>query len=364
MAWPTPGYVRGPVITTSGTNGALWLRANVNIDCAGVINAALGPTPGGALVKPGATAGSFIDTSVADYWHVQQGSQQGASWAKVGFAAGTAATVTAIASEFVDDAGAYATVLLGNDNGHGPVASSTTYESVVSSIFATWSATQLVAAIPIPFAATLGPFDICTSSGPPANSETITVNKNGSATALTVTIGTSDPSIACYADLTDAPTVAAGDYINLAGTAGASTVAVFGAWNLRVIPASGTSTMIAGLLDATVTTTAKYAMPGTNSVSTTQANQELGLPIACTASNLYVVQAVANGAGVTTTFTLNKNGSATAITGTITSGSGTGSIAVDTTHSVSFAVGDLMQLQFITGSGTSGTMGGWAIKCL
>jgi hypothetical protein len=99
---------------------------------------------------------------------------------------------------------------------------------------------------------------------------------------------------------------------------------------------------------------------------TTLANAQMGFPVACTATNLYIIQRTANAAGRTTTATLNVNGSDTALTGTITSASGsggTGVIAIDTSHSVSIAQGDLVALKLITNTSTSGTMGGWAMAC-
>jgi hypothetical protein len=360
-SWPTAGVLRNVIMTTAGTNGQVGLRGNVNTDCVSNISGTIVPSPGGAVVLPLAVAGSYSSTW-NEFSHILQGSAQGTAWQKVGQGAGTAAGVNSIALEFVADSGTATSVIGGAMGNVALTASATTYGSFGGGIF---NSTELNSAVPLPFAATVGPVTLCTTSGVPTNTETFFVNKNGANTALTFTIAASDAANQCYGDWTHTVNYAKGDYIDLAATTGASTTSSLGQWFAQVIPQSGSSTMIAGNISGnTVTTTSSYSMPGaSNNPSSTQANFELGMPIACTAANLYVSQITANAGGVTTTFALQKNGVDTAITGTVTSGSGTGAIAVDTTHTASYVKGDLMTLRFVTGSGTSGQMGGWSIAC-
>lgn len=354
--WGYPGYLRGAVVTTTTTNSTVPMRANINWDCTGVVNAALGPSPGGAVVPPGAAAGSFVDTSTANYYHEVRGAQTAFSWTKQS-GAGTAAAVLALAMEFVDDNGVYATILPSIVNSSAS-ASTTQY---LGPYGATFDNAEKRGAIPIPAAGTISNLTVCNRTSPTANA-TWTVNKNGVGSALTITVVAADAA-GCYIDSTHSFSVAAGDYVGYAVVTGASTQTTYGTFSMTFVPTSGTSTILGGSLSAAVSTTATYGTPGTGNPTTTQINNQLGMPIACTAGNLYVTQAVANGGGVTTTFTLQKNGADTAVTGTVTSGSGTGAIALDTTHTASFAKGDLMDLKFITGSGTSGTIGSWTITC-
>jgi hypothetical protein len=360
-SWPTAGVLRNVVLTTAGTNGNVGIRGNIDTDCVWNTSGTVLPAPGGVAVLPLQAAGAY-SSSWNEFWHVIQGSANGTAWQKVGQGAGTAAGVDSIAMEFVADSGTATSVIGSAQNNASLTASATTFGGFAGDTF---SATELREAVPLPFAATVGPVTLCTSSGVPTNTETFFVNKNGANTALTFTIAASDAANQCYGDWTHTVNYAKGDYIDLAATTGASTTSGLGQWFAQVIPQSGSSTMLAGSWGGnTVTTTSNYSMPGAaNNPTATQANAELGMPIACTAANLYVVQILANGGGVTTTFALQKNGVDTAITGTVTSGSGTGAIAVDTTHTASYVKGDLMTLRAVTGSGTSGTMGGWSISC-
>lgn len=77
------------------------------------------------------------------------------------------------------------------------------------------------------------------------------------------------------------------------------------------------------------------------------------VPIACTFKNLYVALKTAPGAGLSRTFTLQKNGVDTALTVTITDPATT---ANDLTHQVTFNAGDTMQWH-TTASGTTTSTG-------
>ncbi len=354
--FPVAGYIRNVAMTTSNANGLVMMRGGANIDCSNTSNIPSGST----FIAPGSAAGAYVDSSAANFYHVGQGGLPNLVWVKPSGNSGTSAAVLVMAAEFIDDAGLYASIL-GASPGGSLTSSTTQYGTLVQG--GTIGTTELVQAIPVPFAATVSNFTLCTAAAPAANLSPV-VRKNGAGTTVTVTVASADPASACYADLTHSFSVAAGDYINVQYVSGASTVATIASTYLTVAPASGTSTMLAGLINATISTTPNFIIPGTATAGTsTLANEQLGMPIACTASNLYVVQAVANGSTVTTTFTLEKNGVDTAITGTVNQASGTGSIALDITHTASYARGDLMSLKYVTGSGTSGSIGGWAIQC-
>jgi hypothetical protein len=360
-AWPTAGFLRIATVTTSSANGQTFLRANLDPDCAGSLAGSVAPFVGGVIIPALAPAGAYVSSDTTNYYHAAQGSGQYAGFGKVAnVTAPTAANVFMIASEFVDDAGLYATVL-GCFIASAPTASATRYTGFFGGP-SSYQTNELIPAIPAPFASTLANFTLCTSTTP-TNNATVTINKNGVATAITLTIASTDPSQGCYIDSTHTVSLAAGDYFDIAAVTGASTTPILENWYIQLTPASGTSTMLGGEINATVNTSAKYSVPGTDNPNSTAAGTGLGMPIACTASNLYVVQATANGAGVTTTFTLEKNGADTALTGTVTSASGTGSFPLDTTHTVAFVAGDVMTLKYVTASGTSGTIGGWAIQC-
>ena len=175
----------------------------------------------------------------------------------------------------------------------------------------------------------------------------------------------------CAYDAVNTGSVTAGQYINWQVVSGATTAATIQGATAAVTPTGGAAgaIMIWGVVNATVTTTQLVGFP-LEIITTSTVNAGAGTPMpgACTASNLYVMQAVAN-SGVTTTFTLYKNGAATSITGTVTSSTvavggttGTGVMAIGS-GSVSFAQGDTIGLGMKTASGTSGTVGHWSVQC-
>jgi hypothetical protein len=231
------------------------------------------------------------------------------------------------------------------------------------------TATEGNVTIPVPVAGTLKNLIFSMSTSPAAN-VVVTVNINGSNSSLTATVAAGDTSIGNYSDLVHTASVAAGNYIDIQTVTGAGAQTAIPAATLAFVPTDGVSAVLWGnIAGATASTTAGYSKPIAPITSATEANEEATSPIACTLSHLYVYQSVANGAGVTTTFTLWRGvgstgaAAATAITGTIAPAT-TGAQAVDTTHSVAIAAGDRVTLQYVTNTGTSGAMGGWSMKCL
>lgn len=87
---------------------------------------------------------------------------------------------------------------------------------------------------------------------------------------------------------------------------------------------------------------ADYRAPSDNGLSATEALIQIPIPVACTLSNLYV-NVTANASTTNVTVTVRKNGSSTAIVATITALT-TGAFT-DTTHSATFAAGDLISYQ-------------------
>ncbi len=101
-----------------------------------------------------------------------------------------------------------------------------------------------------------------------------------------------------------------------------------------VLLTSGGNLSSAGVVD--------YRAPSDNGLSTTESLIQIPIPAACTLSNLYV-NVTANASTTDITVTVRKNGVSTAIVATITALT-TGAF-VDTTHSATFAAGDLISYQ-------------------
>ncbi len=356
--FPAAGYLRRATVTTRfSNNGSFPLQANVVTDCGA--GAAGFPLNGGIwTVAPAATAGlAYSDTFAGDFYHVQQGSTTGLGSRTVGNE-----TLNGVSMEFVGDGADYPSILAAAMTATSLTASSTLFNGFFTSSAGFQQSTELNAGIPIPFAATASNLNTCEHTGTTSSATTFTlrVNSASPASGPAVTVPSSDVGPSCYQDLTHTAALAAGDYVDVQQVTGSATTPTLNNYSIVIKPTSGTSTFIGGMIGATVTTTTTFYPFGAATSSTTATSAAMGMPNAYTLSNLYVLQAAANGGGVTTTCSIYKNGSITAVTGTITSGSGTGAILVDGTHTVSFAQGDTMELGCSTASGTSGAMGGWS----
>ena len=275
--FPVSGYLRTPTITTGTTNTGVSMRANADIDCAYVTGAlGNGPTPGGAFVAPLATANAYADAFAGDFWHESLGALMGIGWANQ-TGGSTAATVNAVAMEFVGDAANYPSLLVA-DPVHALAASTTAYEGFYSSSgVGSGKTSDLLAAIPMPFAGTIGgssanPFVVCLSVSP-VNTQTFTLRVNGASpvSGPAVSSGAGDASGQCYMDNTHSATVAAGDYVNVQSVTGASTVSTVISMSTSLVPTSGTTTFMGGQIGTTVSTTVNYWLPLSPQSSTTVA---------------------------------------------------------------------------------------------
>jgi hypothetical protein len=123
----------------------------------------------------------------------------------------------------------------------------------------------------------------------------------------------------------------------------------------HVHPASSTNTQLlfaSGNLNP-VTQNATWFFTNGGVVST-EAVCQIPMSQSGTLQKMYVAAGNAPAAGQTYTFTARKNGVDTALTCQVTSA---GATANDTTHSVSYAAGDLLSIKLVT-SATSGTANG------
>jgi hypothetical protein len=353
---PIGGYLRNVTININATNSNVSIHASVVPSCQISANG-FDVVNGGPVVAPNAAQGGYITspTNPTEYWHVSLYSPLAIGIARHG--ASTTGILNSMGVEFLSDDGTADTIFSSTPK-QAESASSTQYIGFAGYI----STTEAAEAMPMPIAGTLKNLMFANTASPTIAAP-VTVDKNGSATTITATIGAGDTATGQYADTTHTVSVVAGDYIDVSVVSGASTPPNLEAVNLLFVPGDGTSAIIHGTWNSVTTSaTAKYSQPFSLITGTTEANAEYTSPIACSASHLYVYQVGANGGTTVTTFTLYHNGAASVLSGTIGVGV-TGSTAVDTTHSVSIAAGDSFSLQAVTNTGTSGAMSGWSAQC-
>jgi len=112
--------------------------------------------------------------------------------------------------------------------------------------------------------------------------------------------------------------------------------------------------VIGAVVGASVT---RYNSFDAQTMSTTELPRQVAIPFACTLDKFYVTTTTAQPASGTLVVTIRKNSADTALTVTIPISTGAGTNVADTTHSVSFAAGDLLSISFVNNAtGNSCTM--------
>lgn len=144
---------------------------------------------------------------------------------------------------------------------------------------------------------------------------------------------------------------------DIQGVASSSTVGtIFTGSNLNAGIATGGSVF------------ANVSWSGSTAFSATENSRYSAIPVACTAKNLYVITNSAQPASNTLAIFVRKcpGGSScadTAVTVTVAAGAAAGTFS-DTTHTVSFAAGDFIDIHGTeTGASTSATIGGVSFQC-
>jgi hypothetical protein len=103
----------------------------------------------------------------------------------------------------------------------------------------------------------------------------------------------------------------------------------------------------------------RYGIFGGSGISSTEANVQQVLPVAASASNLYVRISAQPGSGNSYTFTLRKNSADTSLSCSI---SGTATVCSNSSGAVSFSAGDLISIEITPSSNPASATGSWAIQ--
>lgn len=229
-----------------------------------------------------------------------------------------------------------------------PSTSATNYNALLATGSASWNATEIARHMVVPHALTLDMLRVIVTTAPGgAASWTVTIMKNGVATALTCTISGSSTSAQ---DLTHSVSFAAGDLISIQWTP-ASTPAASGTvyWTCRQ-----SATNLFSLQGMVLTTAAStiFCPPMNRAASSsTDALGQVVIPTAGTLKNLTFYTNSAPGASASWAVTVIKNGSASTLTCTLSGASAV--LASDTADTVSVAAGDTISIQIApTGSPT------------
>lgn len=243
--------------------------------------------------------------------------------------------------------------LFGADNS-GPSASSVNYNRVNATFPSSWTGTEAQRTIVLGGPCTISHLYMQVDIAPGAGtSYTFTVMKNGSATAVAVTIADGATS---GTDAVNSVSFSAGDTISIRCTptnTPASNNNQY--WNLQVTTNDLTAPILSGM-GATSTSAVNYGSltAGTASVSSwsvAEADMQIIVPTNGVLSKLYARISSTPGSGKSYNFTLMKNGVATALDATI---SDTNSAASNTAQSVSVAPGDTITIRSTpTGTPTS-----------
>lgn len=127
------------------------------------------------------------------------------------------------------------------------------------------------------------------------------------------------------------------------------------------VPASRLGASTGG--NAITAGTTQYApIEGQNNFSSTEAQRQFIMPHAGTIKNLYVATGTSQPGTGSMVITMRKGGSNQTVTCTIAAGTGAGTFS-DTTHSFTFAAGDLISIGFQNNaSGSSANVISWSVQ--
>lgn len=229
--------------------------------------------------------------------------------------------------------------IVGTENTY-PSNSAANYNHICTNLLGSWNATESNRDEIVPAAFDLSELHVLLDTAPTAGrSWDFTVMKNGSATAITLSIADAAVS-GTYAGA--AVSFAAGDTISLRSVpTGTPATGTNVWWNLKC---SGTGFPVMGSNTSnTSNSVTQYTSPQavSNTWNTNVPPREILVPCDGVFSNLYIqLDGVAGGTNYV--WTMYKNGSGQALTVTIGAGAATGS---DTTNSFSVSAGDRVVLQ-------------------
>lgn len=342
-AAPFSFFLVNPTLTTSNGNGSAGLQVQLDTN--------LGASPTRvqwiAGIAPGAVAGVYRNTSLLPYQIAA-----GQPFSSIGVNSiptnGTAlATVRGLTYNMVGTQN----TLLGAYVGATIPASGTRFVGFSNTLQSTETTTQTVMAT----AYSISGFCVYTSAGAAGNF-VITLRKAAADTGLILTIPTSG-ALGVWCTTGTAVTGSAGDLLdwklvnNDASNPTGSVINLI-AQDAPTAPATGQLTF--GLGSSTLTSNQNnYAPPFSGvATSTTQLNNEVGLPRAVTIKNLYCRANTCPGTN-DASFTVQKNGVSTSLTMKVLHTDTCPETVSDTTDVVSFAAGDTINL--IENQPTSGT---------
>lgn len=253
------------------------------------------------------------------------------------------------------------THLLGS-SGFNPSTSAVNYQFISSVQRTSYNATQTNRDAVVPIACVLSEFYMYVGTAPGVGkSYTFTVMKNGSATALTLTISGTDVS---GSNIADTVSFAAGDTISLRTTpSGTPTAPGVHQWTIKV-SATG-ALMLGGNTTSPSTSATNYDnILGTKADSwvTTEVQHQIVVPTPGTLRNFYMRVTTAPSTGKSYAFTVVKNGTPTALSVTLSDAE---TSDTDLSNSISVADGDTLTLQSVpTGTPTSPGAVDWGIEFL
>lgn len=248
----------------------------------------------------------------------------------------------------------YGCILGSNINGPSNVA--TNYTQLFGGNTATYDTTEANVECLIATAGTLSNMYVVLSASPgTSKSYAITVNQNGSGSALGPTISGANTT---GSDTTDTISISAGDSVSIQTVpTGIPTSPRIG-WGIQWNPTNnGESVYGFGNPVAPSTSVSNYEQvlgPGRGSYNATESLRP-NVPGPYTITNFYVKIGTAPGGAANYAYTLRKNSGATALSVTVSGANTTGNI---TGQSVSFNQGDTLDLQVTPSSTPASTTGG------